>query len=95
MLHLVANKKRLLTIRKRLQLKMGIKSQAFSVLLFEKAYLCCINIDNFFQIILFTQNMLQKTLYCAIMLTEIGVDSISYNIIWIMLRILRLIFAVK
>ena len=34
------------TIRKRLQLKMGIKNQAFSVFMFEKAYLCCIKIDN-------------------------------------------------
>ena len=46
MLYVFAKKKRLRTIRKRLQLKMGIKIQAFSVSMFEKAYLCCIKIDN-------------------------------------------------
>ncbi len=46
MLFIVAYKKRSRAIRERRQLKMGIKSQAFSFCDFEKAYLCCIKIDN-------------------------------------------------
>jgi hypothetical protein len=37
---------------------MGIKSQAFSIYKFEKAYLCCIKIDNF----LINHTFLSKTL---------------------------------
>ena len=46
MLYIAEYKKRSRSIRERQQLKMGIKSQAFSFSKFEKAYLCCIKIDN-------------------------------------------------
>ena len=59
MLYISANKKRSRSIRERRQLKMGIKSQAFSFLQFEKAYLCCIKNDNSF-----TNHTFLLKIYC-------------------------------
>ena len=65
---------------------MGIKSQAFSVFEFEKAYLCCIKIDNF----LINHTFLIKKLLCfsfkwyIIIMFESHFCFIKSNIIWIM-----------
>ena len=89
MLYVFAKKKRLRTIRKRLQLKMGIKSQAFSVSKFEKAYLCCVKFNKTFInhtfLVKITCVFLEKGVYCISVIRLCRFFYISnYNIIRIM-----------